>query len=85
MCLPPPVTKPPMKPIKQPDKQKDKYQAIAKYSGLGVEMAAAVLGSAFLGQWLDKRAGHDTPLYTLVLSFLGVAYVFYRLFKISSE
>ncbi|MCP4122567.1 MAG: AtpZ/AtpI family protein [Bacteroidetes bacterium] len=74
-----------MKPVKQPNKRKGTYRAIARYSGLGVEMAVAVIGSAMLGQHLDKRAGHATPVYTLVFCFLGVLYIFYRIFKISAS
>lgn len=48
-------------------------------------MAMAVVGTAMLGQWLDRRAGHETPYYTLGLGVLGLVYVFYRIFKIASE
>ena len=75
--------------MKQQDKQaedkKARYAAIAKYSGLGLEMAVAILGTAFIGTKLDARVGNETPIYTLILSFLGVIYVFYRIFKISSS
>ena len=76
---------PRMEPPKQPDKRKETYRAIARYSGLGVEMAVAVIGSAMLGQMLDKRAGNSTPFYTLGFSLVGVIYIFYRIYKISSS
>jgi F0F1-type ATP synthase assembly protein I len=66
-------------------KKKEQWETLARYSGLGVEMAFAVLGSAFLGQYIDKRMGNDQPVFTLILSFLGVFYVFYRIFKVSSN
>lgn len=61
------------------------YKAIARYSGLGMEMAIAVIGMAMLGQFLDGRVGTTTPFFTLGLSVVGLVYVFYRIFKISSE
>jgi F0F1-type ATP synthase assembly protein I len=71
---------------KPPDeRKKNQWASIARYSGLGVEMAAAVLGAAFLGQYIDKRMGNAQPLFTIILSFTGVIYIFYRIFKISSD
>lgn len=70
---------------KPPTDKKGQWQTIARYSGLGMEMAIAVLGAAFLGQYIDKRTGLDQPVFTLILSFLGVIYAFYRIFRVSSK
>lgn len=70
---------------KPPDDRKDQWEALARYSGLGVEMAGAVIGTALLGQWLDQKYAHETPWLTIIFSFFGLCYVFYRIFKIAAE
>lgn len=73
------------KPARPPEPDRRAIQALARYAGLGMEMAVAVVGTALLGQWLDRRANHENPVYTLVFAFVGVIYVMYRLFRISSS
>ena len=36
-------------------------------------MAVVIGGMAWLGDYLDNRSQNETPLYTLVLSLIGVA------------
>lgn len=66
-------------------RRKEQLKAVARYSGLGMEMAGAVMGTALLGRWLDDRYGLEQPVCTLLLSFIGVLYVFYRIFRIASK
>ncbi|MEZ5006744.1 MAG: AtpZ/AtpI family protein [Chitinophagales bacterium] len=73
-------------PSKPPKDKGDQYKAIAKYSGLGFEMVAAIVVPALIGQKIDKRTAlSDIPIFTLLLGCLGIAYVLYRVFKLSSE
>lgn len=73
------------KPAKPPEPDRRAIQALARYAGLGMEMAVAVVGTALLGQWLDHRANHENPTYTLVFAFLGLIYIMYRIFRIASD
>ena len=64
----------------------DALRTIAKYSGLGFEMVAGILAPVLLGQYLDNRKGNtEIPVFTLAFGAIGVFYVFYRIFKISSN
>jgi F0F1-type ATP synthase assembly protein I len=56
------VTEPGL-PVKKP-------AGAAKYAGLGVQLAAAILLFVFLGQWLDKKLGTEA-LFTILGAFLG--------------
>lgn len=71
----------PLKEARQPDKRRKQIQAVARYSGLGLEMTAAVVFCALLGQWLDNRMGNPTPYFTLAGCFIGVAYVLFRIIR----
>lgn len=44
-----------------------------QYSGLGMQMAVIIGGMAWLGNYLDERAQKETPVFTIVLSLIGVA------------
>ncbi|MCB0501588.1 MAG: AtpZ/AtpI family protein [Bacteroidetes bacterium] len=73
-------------PNKPPKDKGEQYRAIAKYSGLGFEMVAAIIVPTLIGQKVDQRVSlSDKPLFTILFGFLGVAYVMYRIFKLSSE
>ncbi len=73
-------------PNKQPENKGDKIKAIAKYSGLASEIVGAILIPIIIGQQIDKRTSiSETPIFTIILGFLGIAYVMYKIFKISSE
>lgn len=69
-------------------KQKQKKSApkgslnqYARYSALGFQMIAAVLGGALFGQWLDGKQGWETPWFTILFSLLGIAIALYSLFR----
>ncbi|HPF01590.1 MAG TPA: AtpZ/AtpI family protein [Bacteroidales bacterium] len=54
---------------KIPDKG---LQSFAKYSGIAFQMAGIILLATFGGIKLDKLTGWETPVFTIVLSLLGV-------------
>mgnify|MGYP005667478129 CR=1 FL=1 len=67
----------------EPNKQR---VTIVKYAGFGVEMAAGIIVPTLIGQKIDKKLGNtDIPVFTLLLAGFGLVYVFYRLYKFSSN
>jgi len=44
----------------------------AKYTGLAFQMSGIILVAVWGGQKLDKLTGWHTPVFTIVLSLLGV-------------
>jgi F0F1-type ATP synthase assembly protein I len=53
--------------------------SVARYSGLGLQLAASVLLFLAAGRWLDKRIGTD-PYLTIVGAFVGASAGFYSLY-----
>ena len=54
----------------QPGLPGKKPAGAARYAGLGVQLAAAILVFVFLGQWLDRKLGTQA-LFTILGAFLG--------------
>jgi len=66
------TTEEPQKP-KNPKKQSNKgIHNFAKYSGLAFQMIGIILLTTLGGAKIDKLTGWDTPVFTIVLSLLGV-------------
>lgn len=42
------------------------------FSGLGLQMAVVIVGSVFLGIWLDKTYTDSSKVFTITLSLLGI-------------
>jgi len=58
---------------KQPNKPLNKgVQNFARYSGIAFQMIGIILLTTFGGIKLDKLTGWETPVFTIVLSLLGV-------------
>jgi len=47
-------------------------EAIVKYSGISVKMAIAILGGVYGGKYIDEKLALETPVFTLILSLLGL-------------
>lgn len=47
------------------------YRSLANFTQVGFTMAAAILVSVLLGNWLDDRLG-TSPWLVLIFSLLGV-------------
>ena len=47
--------------------------AIVKYSGLSIKMAIAILGGVYLGKYIDEKLELETPIFTLILSLVGLS------------
>jgi hypothetical protein len=55
--------------------------AFFKFSTLAMQMAAVIGLAAWGGQKLDARAGNKVPVYTIVLSLLGIFAGLYLVLK----
>ncbi len=53
----------------------------AKYSGLAFQMLGIILVTVWGGMKLDKLTGWHTPVFTIVLSLLGVIAAIYTAIK----
>ena len=52
--------------------ENDGLNAYAKYTGLGIQMVVIILACVWGGRELDKYLAFKTPVFTIVLSLLGV-------------
>jgi F0F1-type ATP synthase assembly protein I len=63
---------------KNPKKQSNKgIRDFARYSGMAFQMIGIILISTLGGVKLDKLTGWETPVFTIVLSLLGVSAAIY--------
>ena len=53
----------------------------ARYSGMAFQMFAIIFITAWGGSKLDKMAGNKTPVFTIILSLLGVFAALYTVLK----
>ena len=63
------------------DERATAMQAIARYSGIGLQMLTLILGGALGGNWLDKHYQLQTPIFTIVLTLTGIGVAFYIIIK----
>ena len=56
-------------------------RAIAKYSGLSVQIALSILAGIYGGKYLDEKWELETPVFTLIGSILGLALAMYIIIK----
>ncbi|ATA67928.1 hypothetical protein CGC48_04335 [Capnocytophaga cynodegmi] len=67
-----------MKNYKLPTKQLNKW---IKFSQAGLQMAITIAICVFLGDWLDRKFPNLYPLFTVVLSLLGVFVAIYSVIR----
>lgn len=53
----------------------------AKYSGIAFQMIGIILFTTWGGVKLDKLTGFETPVFTIILSLLGVFAAIYTAVK----
>lgn len=63
----------------------DRLRAVARYSGIGVQMAATIGLSTWAGYWLDKHFQTKTPWFTLGLMLLGLFAALYNVIRAVSK
>ncbi len=69
-------------PKKEPNEnRRQSLNAMARYSGMGFQIAAAIILCLFLGKWLDGKFPMKFPLFTTVLTLLGVFLGVYLVFR----
>lgn len=67
---------------KNPKKQENKgLNDYAKYSGIAFQMLAIIALTTWGGIKLDKLAGFEKPVFTVILSLLGVLAAIYTAVK----
>ena len=55
--------------------------SLVKYSGMSTKIALAILAGVYGGKYLDEYWELETPIFTLVLSMLGLALAMYIIIK----
>lgn len=68
-------------PIKKKNPRNKGLRDFAKYSGLAFQMIGIILISVWGGRKLDTLTGINTPIFTIVLSLLGVFAAIYTAVK----
>ena len=67
------------------ESRRQSFNALARYSGMAFQIAAAIILCLFLGKWLDVKFPMKFPVFTTVLTifgvFLGVYFVIRDLLK----
>lgn len=63
-----------------PEKDK-KTNVYLRFSSLGIQMGVIIALFTWLGTFLDKKQMNETPVWTIVLSLLGVAGSLYLVIK----
>jgi len=66
---------------KENDKEENPLKAYSRYSGIAVQMGVIIFISVWGGMKLDELSGNETPVFTIVLSLLGVITAIYTSIK----
>ena len=66
---------------KKSNKTDDPIKSYARYTGIAIQMVAIIVVMTFAGVKLDSRRASDTPVFTLILSLLGVFAAIYTAIK----
>ena len=74
-----PTQKEPKSPEKKPES--DGLGNFGRYSGIGIQMAVIIFITVWGGMKLDKLLLLKTPVFTIILSLLGVAAAIYAAIK----
>ncbi len=56
-------------------------ESLIKYSGMSTKIALAILAGVYGGKYLDEYWKLETPIFTLLLSMLGLALAMYIIIK----
>jgi F0F1-type ATP synthase assembly protein I len=63
------------------NRRQSSLNALARYSGMGFQIAAAIILCLFLGKWLDGKFPMSFPVFTTSLTLLGVFLGVYLVFR----
>lgn len=65
---------------KEPKKEKS-GSAYIRFTSMGLQMGVIIGFFTWLGTYLDKKQLNETPVWTIVLSLLGVSGALYLIIK----
>ena len=65
----------------QPPKKLNQYNGYLKYSGLAVQLLAAIGVAGLIGHKIDQWRGLKFPVWMLILGFLGFAGTLYQVYR----
>jgi len=63
------------------EKETNSLSKYAYYSGLGFQMIAIIGVFTFIGYKIDERMNNEKPIFTALLSLLGVVISLYSVIK----
>ncbi len=66
---------------KKSNKTDDPINSYARYTGIAIQMVVIIVVMTFAGVKLDSRRASETPVFTIVLSLLGVFAAIYTAIK----
>lgn len=67
--------------LMKPKKSPNSFNAYAKYSGLGIQMALIIGGGSYGGYKLDEYYNNTTPIFTIILSLASIGLAMYVVLK----
>ncbi|MCA1757318.1 MAG: AtpZ/AtpI family protein [Bacteroidales bacterium] len=59
----------------------DSLKGYARYSGMALQMIVIITAMTYAGVWLDSRREGDTPVFTIIMSLLGIFVALYTSLK----
>lgn len=66
---------------KKSNNNNDPLKSYARYTGIAIQMVAIIVIMTLAGVKLDSRRASDTPVFTIILSLLGVFAAIYTAIK----
>ncbi len=67
--------------MEEEPKKGNKTNAYIRFSSMGLQMGVIIAFFTWLGTYLDKKQMNETPVWTIVLSLLGVTGALYLVIK----
>ena len=68
-------------PEPSPRRKPKQYNSYLKYSGLAIQLLAAIAFFGWLGYWLDQRLGLQFPAFMLLFGFLAFGGMMYQVYR----
>jgi len=72
-------------PLPPADEPASNRSALAKYSGIAIQMLAIIGLSTWAGVWLDGHFQTKTPWYTIGLTLTGIFGALYQVIRSASS
>jgi F0F1-type ATP synthase assembly protein I len=69
-----------MKP-KQPTNNKSLSAQLLEFSGMAFEMLIIIGLFVVIGLFIDKKTAFNFPIFTVIMSLVGLSVSFYQIFK----